>query len=91
MQAIGRWGEDTAVKYLETLGDTILARNVHTPQGELDMIASRNQLLVFIEVKTRTSHPFAFPEGSVTPRKQVYMLSAAEMYPDHNPECYDTW
>lgn len=90
-QAIGRWGEDTEAKYLETLGYTILARNVHTPHGELDIIASRNQLLVFIEVKTRTSHSFAFPEDSVTPRKQAHMLSAAEMYPDQHPECSDTW
>jgi putative endonuclease len=90
-QAIGRWGEDIAAKYLETLGYTILVRNVHTPHGELDIIASRNQLLVFVEVKTRTSHSFAFPEDSVTARKQAHMLSAAEMYIDQHPECGDTW
>ena len=90
-QTIGRWGEDTAGEYLEGLGYTILARNVHTPHGEIDIIATKNQVLVFVEVKTRTSHSFAFPEEAVTPRKQAHMLSAAELYLNQHPECSDTW
>jgi putative endonuclease len=88
---MGRWGEDTAVGYLETNGYVILARNVHTSHGEIDIVASKDQLLVFVEVKTRSSHTFAFPEASVTPRKQAHMLSAAETYLNDHPEGGDTW
>jgi len=90
-QAVGRWGEDAAKSFLEARGYGILARNVHTPHGEIDIVASKDQLLVFVEVKTRTSHSFAFPEASVTPRKQAHMLSAAETWLGEHPESGDTW
>jgi putative endonuclease len=90
-QAVGHWGEDTAAGYLEANGYIILARNVHTPHGEIDIVASKYRMLVFVEVKTRSSHSFAFPEASVTPRKQAHMLSAAETYLDQHPESGDTW
>ena len=90
-QVVGRWGEDTAVGYLETNGYVILARNVRTTHGEIDIVASKDLLLVFVEVKTRSSHSFAFPEDSVTPRKQAHMLSTAETYLNQHPESGDTW
>ncbi len=89
--AFGRWGEDQAAAFLERNGYLLLDRNVHTAHGELDLVARKDQVLVFVEVKTRRSHAFAFPEESVTPRKQAHMLSAAEWYLDRHPECGDTW
>ena len=90
-QVVGRWGEDTAADYLKANGYTILARNVRTTHGEIDIVASQGGLLVFVEVKTRSSHAFAFPEDSVTRRKQAYMLSAAEDYLQAHPESGESW
>ena len=90
-QAMGRWGEDAAASYLQTNGYTIVARNFHTPHGEIDIVAGRDDLLVFVEVKTRSSHAFAYPEASVTARKQAHMLSAAETYIELHPLASETW
>ena len=90
-QAFGRWGEETAAAYLEKNGYTILERNFHTAHGEIDIVASKQALLVFIEVKTRRSHAFAYPEDSVTKSKQAHMLSAAEAYLQAHPESGESW
>ena len=90
-QAVGRWGEDTAAEYLTAHGYAILARNVHTPHGEIDIVAGKDDLTIFVEVKTRSSHSFAYPEDSVTPRKQAHLLSAAQEYLDRHPESGETW
>jgi putative endonuclease len=90
-QATGRWGEETAACYLESHGYAILARNLHTTHGEIDIVASKEGGLVFVEVKTRSSHAFAYPEDSVTRRKQAYMLSAAEEYFQTHPENGESW
>jgi putative endonuclease len=90
-QVIGRWGEEAAVKYLVMNGYKIMARNVHYTHGEIDIVASKDGLLVFVEVKTRRSHTFAYPEDSVTRRKQAYMLSAAEEYFQDHPESGENW
>ena len=52
-RALGRLGEDLAARHLEALGFAILARNVRTRHGEIDMIAFGARTLVFVEVKTR--------------------------------------
>ena len=90
-QVVGRWGEDVAADYLKANGYTLLARNVRTNHGEIDILASKDGLLVFVEVKTRSSHTFAYPEDSVTRHKQVYMLSAAEDYLQAHPESGESW
>lgn len=90
-QATGRWGEDAATEYLKANGYEVLARNVHGTHGEIDIIANKDGLLVFVEVKTRRSHDFAYPEDSVTHRKQAYLLSAAEEYLQAHPESSDSW
>jgi putative endonuclease len=88
---VGRWGEDAAAQYLAANGYTLLERNVHSAHGEIDIVASKEGLLVFIEVKTRRSHTFAYPEDSVTRRKQAYLLSAAEAYLQAHPESSESW
>ena len=90
-QAFGQWGEETAAAYLEAKGYTILARNFHTAHGEIDIVASKAAGLIFIEVKTRSSHTFAYPEDSVTQRKQAHLLSAASDYIQTHPESGESW
>jgi putative endonuclease len=90
-QALGRLGEDTAAHYLQERGYTILERNLRTPHGEIDILAIREDVLTFVEVKMRSSNAYGFPEDAVSPRKQAHMLMAAEHYFEHHPEGSETW
>jgi putative endonuclease len=90
-QRLGRWGEEAAAGYLQASGYAILGHNVRLGHDEIDLIAQKEDLLVFVEVKTRTSSSFAYPEDSVTLRKQIRMLAAAERYLDDHPESPESW
>lgn len=90
-QRIGRWGEDQAAGYLAGRGFEILERNVRTQYGEIDLLARQGDLLVFAEVKTRTSRVYGAPETSITPRKQAHMLAAAEAYLQLHPDYTGDW
>lgn len=84
-QRLGRWGEETAAAYLKSKDFEVLAQNVRTPYGEIDLIARQNEAVIFVEVKTRSSDKFGHPEVSVNARKQEHMLAAAEHYAaEHN-------
>jgi putative endonuclease len=54
-RALGRLGELLAAAHLQRLGFAIVARNVRTRHGEIDLIAFNGEVLVFVEVKTRRS------------------------------------
>lgn len=83
-QRVGRWGEQAAAEYLIGRGYEILARNVRTPHGEIDLIARIENVTVFVEVKARTSRAFSPPEFAVNPRKQQHMLDCAQYYTQQN-------
>ena len=84
-QRIGQWGESAAADYLTAQGWTVLARNVRTSYGEIDLVTQHGDVTVFIEVKTRTSDSFGPPEVAVSTRKQQHMIAAAEQYAaEHN-------
>jgi putative endonuclease len=63
--AIGRYGEDVAARHLTDAGLTILDRNWRCRAGELDIIAVDSGVLVFCEVKTRSSTQFGDPAEAV--------------------------
>ncbi|MEL6140005.1 MAG: YraN family protein [Bacteroidota bacterium] len=75
-QATGQLGEEYAVRYLKNLGWTVLERNWRRRKAEIDIIARSGDILVFIEVKTRTSRLFGEPSSFVGPR-QIELISAA--------------
>ena len=77
---LGRWGEEAASRYLQNKGWKILARNLRTPVGELDIVARNRRLLIFVEVKTRRSAAFGTPQEAVGPGKQRQILRAAQWY-----------
>jgi putative endonuclease len=77
---LGKAGEDRAAKFLADQGYRILERNYRTPHGEIDLIALHQGTIVFVEVKTRTSHAFGAPELAVTPQKQHRMVKSALGY-----------
>jgi putative endonuclease len=88
---IGDWGESMAVSYLETNQYQIIGRNVRTRNGEIDIVAKKDNLVVFVEVKTRTSSEYGFPEQAVTPRKQARMLAVAESFIAQAPAAIESW
>ena len=77
---MGIRGETIAVKYLEEKGFQILERNWRFSRAEIDIIARDGDVLVFVEVKTRSSDIFGEPEESVTPKKEALLKDAAAVY-----------
>jgi putative endonuclease len=76
----GQRGESLAADYLQKQGYTILHRNYRYKRSEIDIIAVKDGLLIFVEVKTRTTDVFGFPEEAVNRRKERILLNAAEVF-----------
>ena len=79
-QALARWGEALAAKYLTQKGYTLLAQNARTPHGEIDLVTQEGETIVFVEVKTRSSTAYGHPEEAVTLTKQAHLLASASAY-----------
>jgi len=73
-------GEKKAVGFLRNQGYKILETNFRTKFGEIDIIAIDQGVLVYIEVKTRSSDQFGLPEEAVGYRKLQHLLKAAAFY-----------
>lgn len=73
-------GEDKACEYLRKLGFKILERNYRKTYGEIDIIALEKNVLVFIEVKTRTSDQFGTPLDSINYFKLRSLIKTAQYY-----------
>lgn len=91
----GAWGENQAAVYLQANGYVIIERNVRTEYGEIDLIAKQQithqSMLVFVEVKTRSSDDFGYPEQSVDQHKQERMLASALAYLQAHPDIDEDW
>lgn len=83
---LGRAGEEEAARHLHSCGYRILARNWRVRAGEIDIIAEHDGVVVFVEVKTRTSDAYGFPEEAVTPRKVARLRALAGMWLDARPD-----
>jgi len=79
-QLLGKEGERLAERYLKKKGYRLVERNYRCPAGELDLIALDRQVIVFVEVKTRTDDRFGGPLDSVHWRKQQSMIRAAQFF-----------
>jgi putative endonuclease len=79
-KTIGRLGEDAACSFLERDAYVIVERNWRVAAGEIDIIAEREGLTVFVEVKSRRSLAFGEPEESVTPAKARRLRALAGQY-----------
>lgn len=84
-QLKGQKGEDLAAEWLMERGYTLLHRNWRFARYEIDIIATRDQTLHFIEVKTRTSLKFGNPEDQVNKKKLRKMIDAGEEFIYQNP------
>ncbi len=85
-QRLGKLGEDLAVSYLQKHGYRIIERNFKKHYGELDIIALKDNTLVFVEVKTRIGDAFGTPEEAVTPWKLREVVKTAQYYKTLHPK-----
>lgn len=76
----GRLGEEVAASYFKGQGFLLLARNYHSRRGEVDLICAKGQVLVFVEVKARSSFRWGQPQDWVTPSKQARLVYTARAF-----------
>ena len=78
--SLGKYGEELACEFLKNKNYQILKRNYRTRFGEIDIIAKRDDILVFVEVKTKTGGEFGQPEEMVGKNKQIKLEKLAQAY-----------
>ncbi len=76
----GNWGEERAALYLRLHGYKIVERNFRCRQGEIDIIARKGEVVVFVEVKQRKNTDFGEAREFVTYSKQRRVIAAAELW-----------
>ncbi|HIE26995.1 TPA: YraN family protein [Candidatus Poribacteria bacterium] len=81
---IGEIGESLAVKFLKQKGYRIIEQNYRSTWGEIDIVAQDEDILTFVEVKTRRSLKFGTPQLAVTNSKQRKISKAALEYLQEN-------
>ena len=77
---VGEIGEQLAADMLTNCGYRIIARNYAVRDGEIDIIAIKDGVMHFVEVKTRSTDEFGYPADSVTENKQRRIKKAASAY-----------
>jgi putative endonuclease len=104
-QQLGSWGEKIAADYMQKQGYQIVERNYRTVYGEIDLVAhcdpadpngQKDKMIggpitVFVEVKTRRSLKYGYPEQAVNAQKRAHLISAAQEYIQQHPEIRGDW
>lgn len=89
-QASGGAAEENAARFLADHGVAIVARNYRTRRGEIDLVARDGAILVFVEVRMRSSARFGGAAASIDARKRARIEAAARQYLArlrHEPPC----
>ncbi len=76
----GQRGEQIAAAFLEAQGYQIVEKNYRYRRGEIDLIALDQDVLVFVEVKWRSSSAYGYPEEAVSEKKRNLLLQTSEQY-----------
>ncbi|MBR2042973.1 MAG: YraN family protein [Clostridia bacterium] len=77
---IGKKGEDITAEFLRKKGFIIFKRNYHSRFGEIDIIAEKDTLLLFVEVKTRYENALVLPAEAVDSIKQHRIKETAKSF-----------
>ncbi len=77
---IGDLGENMVCEFLQKNGYQILERNYTVRGGEIDIIAEKNDVIAFVEVKLRKEGAMVSGEEAITPAKKKHLIFAAESY-----------
>jgi putative endonuclease len=83
--AVGRYGEDVAVRHLTDAGLQVIARNWRCAEGEIDIVAVERGALVICEVKTRSSAACGLPVEAVTRKKADRLRRLAYLWLQQHP------
>ncbi len=81
---LGQRGEAIAVDFLIAKEHQILAKNYRYKHAEIDIISMSGGILVFSEVKARSTAKFGFPEEAISEKKQEKLMEAALQYMEEN-------
>ncbi len=76
----GDWGEALVAEYLEARGCRVVEKKWRCRFGEIDLIAEKDGMLLFVEVKLRTNLQYGMPREYVTAKKQEKLRAAALLY-----------
>src|SRR3989338_5131022 len=79
-KSLGFLGEDLAAQYLKSKGYEILENNFTGGGGEIDLVARLQEILVFVEVKTRSNKNFGYGNESINKAKRLRMHRAIARY-----------
>lgn len=85
----GNYGEELATEFLQKEGLEIIRRNYRCPLGEMDIIARDKQVLVFAEVRTRTTGKLGWGEESINRQKRIRLQKIATYFIKENK--YKDW
>ena len=77
---LGKWGEGVAAEYLEQQGYSILERGWRSGHKDIDLIAFKQGILAFVEVKTRKNNAYIQPQQAVDRHKIKLLMTAANRY-----------
>ena len=88
---LGRWGENLAARHLEKQGYVYLDRNVRIGAKELDLVMQIEDMVVFVEVKTRVSLEYGPPEAALSPAKRRNLFQAAWGYLEQAGRLDSAW
>jgi len=90
-QETGMLGEKIACDFLGKNGYQIIETNYRCRDGEVDIIAKEQDMLVFVEVRTKKSFLFGTPEESITQRKKEKLRAVAEDYRQYHDGLPPEW
>ena len=82
----GMQGEELTAKYLTGLGFKIIAKNFHSRYGELDLVAANENLILFVEVKTRKANSLVLPAEAVFNSKIKKIIKTAVIFLEKNKQ-----
>ena len=85
-QRLGQKAEDLAAIHLERRGAIVLLRNYRRRLGELDLVARQGDILIIVEVRTRTSERFGGAAASVDRHKQRRIVRASQQLLQEHPQ-----
>lgn len=85
---LGQYGEKIALKYYQELDYKLIVQNYYSRYGELDLVLIKNKQILVVEVKTRSTKQFYWPEESINNKKinniykTYHILSSRESLPE---------
>lgn len=86
---LGKRGEEIAAEFLLQNNYEIIQQNFKAQNYELDIIAKKDNILIFVEVKTRNNNYFGEPEESVNHKKEKHITKASELFMNNYDDFID--